>query len=137
MWKNNELITEYAASRPGSTTWFRRAREVLGGWVGHDLRHFEPLPLYIQRGAGGRKWDVDGNEYIDYVGTWGPAILGHANPTIIEAVKNAAEQGTSFGIPNEHEIRMAQLVKKFMPSVGKIRMVNSGTEACMRYAISC
>jgi len=76
-------------------------------------------------------WDVDGNKYIDYVGTWGPAILGHANPAIIEAVKNAAEKGTSFGIPNPHELRMAKLVKDCVPSIEKVRMVNSGTEACM------
>jgi glutamate-1-semialdehyde 2,1-aminomutase len=74
---------------------------------------------------------VDGNDYIDYVGTWGPAILGHAAPTIIQAVQQAAEKGTSFGIPNPYEPRMATLIKQFFPSVEKVRLCNSGTEACM------
>ena len=76
-------------------------------------------------------WDVDGNELIDYVGTWGPAILGHAHPKIIQAVREAAEQGTSFGIPNPHEVTMAKLICELVPSVRKLRMCNSGTEACM------
>ena len=74
----DDLIAAYAARRPQSASWFRRAREVLGGGVGHDLRHFEPMPLYIERGAGGRKWDVDGNEYIDFLGGNGALLLGHA-----------------------------------------------------------
>jgi len=88
-------------------------------------------PFFAERAAGSRVWDVDGNEYIDYVGTWGPAILGHAHQPIIEAVKDAADRGTSFGIPSEAEVQMAKLVKEFVPSVQKVRMVNSGTEACM------
>jgi len=74
---------------------------------------------------------VDGNEYIDYVGTWGPAILGHAHPKIISAVKEAADHGTSFGIPNPAEVTMAKLICSLVPSVQKVRMTNSGTEACM------
>ncbi|MGH8023070.1 MAG: glutamate-1-semialdehyde 2,1-aminomutase, partial [Limisphaerales bacterium] len=80
---------------------------------------------------GARIWDVDGNEYIDYVCTWGPAILGHANPRIISAVKAVAKNGTSFGIPNSHEVEMAKRICKLVPSVQKVRMTNSGTEACM------
>jgi glutamate-1-semialdehyde 2,1-aminomutase len=76
-------------------------------------------------------WDVDGNEYIDYVCTWGPAILGHAHPKIIAAVKAAADHGTSFGIPNPFEVTMAKLICSLVPSVQKVRMTNSGTEACM------
>ena len=75
--------------------------------------------------------DVDGNEYIDYVGTWGPAILGHAHPKIIAAIKAAADCGTSFGIPNPAEVTMAKLICSLVPSVEKVRMTNSGTEACM------
>ena len=121
-------------SKAKSEALFAESLKHIPGGVNSPVRAFRGVggqPFFAERAAGSHVWDVDGNEYIDYVGTWGPAILGHANPFIIEAVKNAAEQGTSFGIPNEHEIRMAQLVKKFMPSVGKIRMVNSGTEACM------
>ncbi|HYG35112.1 MAG TPA: glutamate-1-semialdehyde 2,1-aminomutase, partial [Clostridia bacterium] len=80
---------------------------------------------------GAHVWDVDGNEYVDYVGTWGPAILGHAHPKIIRAVQSAAEQGTSFGIPNPLEVTMAKLITSLVPSVQKVRMCNSGTEATM------
>ena len=76
-------------------------------------------------------WDADGNEYIDYVGTWGPAILGHAHPRVIEAITKAAENGTSFGAPTELEVKMAELICKLVPSVEMVRMVNSGTEATM------
>jgi glutamate-1-semialdehyde 2,1-aminomutase len=76
-------------------------------------------------------WDVDGHEYLDYVGTWGPAILGHGHPKIIRAVQQTAEQGTSFGIPNPFEVTMAKLICEAVPSVEKVRMCNSGTEACM------
>jgi len=88
-------------------------------------------PFFVNRAKGSRVWDVDGNEYLDYVLTWGPAILGHAPPKIIAAIKAAAENGTSFGIPNPYEVTMARLICKFVPSVQKVRMTSSGTEACM------
>ena len=94
-------------------------------------QNYRQQPIVLRRGAGCRVWDVDGNEYIDYVGTWGPAILGHTHPKIIQAVKDAADQGTSFGIPNPFEVKMAKLVCATVPSVQKVRMCNSGTEACM------
>jgi glutamate-1-semialdehyde 2,1-aminomutase len=121
-------------SRAKSKELFAESLKHIPGGVNSPVRAFRGVggqPFFAERAAGSHVWDVDGNEYIDYVGTWGPAILGHANSAIIEAVKNAAEQGTSFGIPNEHEVLMAQLVKKCVPSVEKVRMVNSGTEACM------
>jgi glutamate-1-semialdehyde 2,1-aminomutase len=89
------------------------------------------VPLYFADGYGCRLRDVDGNEYIDYVLTWGPAILGHAHPKIIAAVKAAAEDGTSFGIPNPREVTLARMICKLVPSVQKVRMTSSGTEACM------
>jgi glutamate-1-semialdehyde 2,1-aminomutase len=85
----------------------------------------------VNRAKGSRVWDVDGNEYIDYVCTWGPAILGHACPKIIQAVQRAAENGTSFGIPNPFEVTMARLICAAVPSVQKVRLCNSGTEATM------
>ncbi|HKI68412.1 MAG TPA: glutamate-1-semialdehyde 2,1-aminomutase, partial [Verrucomicrobiae bacterium] len=88
-------------------------------------------PFFVNKAKGSHVWDVDGNEYVDYVCTWGPAILGHAHPKIISAVKAAADQGTSFGIPNPYEVTMARLVCAAVPSVEKVRMCNSGTEACM------
>jgi len=120
MTKSEQLFAESLNHIPGGVNSPVRAFRGVGG-----------QPFFAERAAGARVWDVDGNEYIDYVGTWGPAILGHAHPAIIEAVKAAADCGTSFGIPSEPEVRMAQLVKDCVPSVEKVRMVNSGTEACM------
>ena len=85
----------------------------------------------MDRGAGSRVYDVDGNEYIDYLGSWGPLILGHGHPAVVEALKKACERGTSFGTPTEAEIRLAELVRTAFPSIDLIRMVNSGTEATM------
>ncbi len=113
---------------------FKESLNHIPGGVNSPVRAFRGVggqPFFAERAAGSRVWDVDGNEYIDYVGTWGPAILGHAHEPIIEAVKDAADRGTSFGIPSEAELQMAKLVKEFVPSVQKVRMVNSGTEACM------
>ena len=113
---------------------FEQALKHIPGGVNSPVRAFRGVggqPFFAERAQGAHVWDVDGKKYIDYVGTWGPAILGHAPKVIIEAVKNAADQGASFGIPSEPEIRMAQLVKECVPIVEKVRMVNSGTEACM------
>jgi glutamate-1-semialdehyde 2,1-aminomutase len=88
-------------------------------------------PVFVDKARGAHVFDVDGREYIDYVGTWGPAILGHAPARIVRAVQEAAQQGTSFGIPNPLEVKMARLVCRAAPSVQKVRMCNSGTEACM------
>jgi len=88
-------------------------------------------PFFVARGEGARIWDVDGKEYIDYVGTWGPAILGHAPKVVVDAVREAATRGLSFGIPNPLEVEMAELICGWMPSIQKVRMVNSGTEATM------
>ncbi len=88
-------------------------------------------PFFVARGKGARIWDVDGNEYIDYVGSWGPAILGHAPKVVLQAVRDAATRGLSFGIPNPLEVEMAELICDWIPSINKVRMVNSGTEATM------
>ncbi len=95
------------------------------------LRNVGVEPFFIDRAAGSKLWDVDGNEYVDYVGSWGPAILGHAPKTIVDAVREAATRGVSFGIPNPLEVKMADLICKWVPSIEKLRMVNSGTEATM------
>jgi glutamate-1-semialdehyde 2,1-aminomutase len=113
---------------------FAEALKYIPGGVNSPVRAFRAVggePFFVQRAKGAHVWDVDGNKYIDYVCTWGPAILGHAHPKIISAVKNAATHGTSFGIPNPYEVTMARLVRKAFPSVQKVRMTNSGTEACM------
>ncbi len=113
---------------------FEEALKHIPGGVNSPVRAFRGVggqPFFAERAEGAHVWDVDGKKYVDYVGTWGPAILGHAAKVIIEAVKKAADNGASFGIPSEPEVRMAQLVKECVPSVEKVRMVNSGTEACM------
>ena len=113
---------------------FAQALEFIPGGVNSPVRAFRGVggePFFVNRARGSRVYDVDGNEYIDYVCTWGPAILGHAHPAIVSAIKQAAEHGTSFGIPNPLEVTMARTIRSAVPSVQKIRMCNSGTEATM------
>jgi glutamate-1-semialdehyde 2,1-aminomutase len=113
---------------------FGRAKNVIPGGVNSPVRAFASVgrnPLFIAKAAGSRITDVDGNEYIDYVGSWGPMILGHAHPRVIEAVRKAALDGMSYGAPTELEIRMAELIISIVPSIEMVRMVNSGTEATM------
>ena len=120
--------------RAKSQELFYEALKYIPGGVNSPVRAFRAVggqPFFVNRAAGSRIYDVDGNDYIDYVGTWGPAILGHAHPAIIQAVKAAAGLGTSFGVPNPLEVKMAKLVCSAVSSVKKVRMCNSGTEACM------
>src|SRR5437016_4790294 len=121
-------------SRTKSEQLFAEALKYIPGGVNSPVRAFRAVggqPFFVNRARGAHVFDVDGNEYVDYVGTWGPAILGHAHPKIIASIKKAADLGTSFGIPNPLEVKMAKLVCEAVPSVKKIRMCNSGTEACM------
>lgn len=121
-------------SRAKSDALFAEALNYIPGGVNSPVRAFRAVggkPFFVNKASGCRVTDVDGNEYIDYVGTWGPAILGHAHPKIISAVKAAADFGTSFGIPNPSEVTMAKRICGLVPSVQKVRMTNSGTEACM------
>jgi glutamate-1-semialdehyde 2,1-aminomutase len=121
-------------SRSRSEELFTEALKYIPGGVNSPVRAFRAVggqPFFANRAAGAHVWDVDGNEYIDYVGTWGPAILGHAHPKIIVAVQDAARHGTSFGIPNPFEVEMARLICGAVPSVQKVRLCNSGTEATM------
>ena len=120
--------------RTESEKLFAEALKYIPGGVNSPVRAFRAVggqPFFVNRARGAHVWDVDGNELIDYVGTWGPAILGHAHPKIIAAVKAAADHGTSFGIPNPLEVTMAKLICSLVPAVQKVRMTNSGTEACM------
>jgi glutamate-1-semialdehyde 2,1-aminomutase len=112
----------------------RRAEKVIPGGVNSPVRAYGSVggvPRFIQRGKGCRIWDVDGNEYIDYVGSWGPLILGHANPTILKAIRETMKSGTSFGAPTVLETELAEAICETLPSVEKIRMVSSGTEATL------
>ena len=113
---------------------FAEALHYIPGGVNSPVRAFRAVggtPFFAQRAHGARVEDVDGNTYIDYVCTWGPSILGHAQPEVIAAVKAAADRGTSFGIPNPLEVDLARKICKWVPSVEKVRMTNSGTEATM------
>ena len=117
-----------------SSELFARARQRIPGGVNSPVRAFRNVdrdPFFVDRGEGSRIWDVDGSEYIDYVGSWGPAILGHAPKVVVQAVREAATRGLSFGIPNPFEVEMAELICDWVPSIEKVRMVNSGTEATM------
>jgi glutamate-1-semialdehyde 2,1-aminomutase len=117
-----------------SSQFFAVARQLIPGGVNSPVRAFRGVggePFFVERAEGARIWDVDGNEYIDYVGTWGPAILGHAPSAVLDAIATAAKNGVSFGIPNPYEVEMARTICEWVPSIEKVRMVNSGTEATM------
>ena len=119
---------------PTSDDLYAEAQRYFPGGVNSPVRAFRGVggtPRFIDRGSGSRVYDVDGRGYIDYVGSWGPLILGHAHPAVVAAVKSAAERGTSFGAPTELETKLAKLVTGAMPSIEMLRFVSSGTEACM------
>jgi len=111
-----------------------RAERLFPGGVNSPVRAFRSvggIPRVIDRAAGARLWDVDGNEYIDYLGSWGPMILGHAHPDVIAAITQAAERGTSYGAPNPQEVELGQEIVSAVPSIERLRFVSSGTEAAM------
>ena len=113
---------------------FNRAQSSIPGGVNSPVRAFKSVggnPLFLQRAKGAYLYDVDGNQYIDYINSWGPMILGHAFEPVIEAIQKKAIDSTSFGAPTELEVEMAELVKSMVPNVDLVRMVSSGTEACM------
>ena len=113
---------------------FEQAQQYIPGGVNSPVRSFRAVsgtPPFIARGQGSRVWDVDGNEYVDYLGSWGPLVLGHAHPAVVEAVHRAAAGGTSFGAPVEMEVELARTICEALPSVDSVRLVSSGTEACM------
>ena len=122
--------------KPGSvskTLWQRAQKRLVGG-VNSPVRAFRGVggePFFVNRAEGCKIWDVDGREYVDFVGTWGPAILGHAPQVVLDAVTETAKHGTSFGIPNPLEVEMAETICRMVPSVEKVRMTNSGTEAVL------
>jgi glutamate-1-semialdehyde 2,1-aminomutase len=113
---------------------FKRAQEVIPGGVNSPVRAFRAVggkPVFIERGQGSHIWDVDGREYIDYVGSWGPLIFGHRSPEVLHALREVLEIGTSFGAPTAREVEIAELISALIPSVEKVRLVNSGTEATL------
>ncbi len=117
-----------------STLLFEQAKKIIPGGVNSPVRAFKSVggtPVFMKRGGASKLYDVDGNEYIDYIGSWGPHLFGHNPPFIKSALLDAIEDGTSFGAPTELEVKMASLINELVPSVEMVRMVNSGTEATM------
>src|SRR5690348_12749855 len=121
-------------SREKSQRAFARAKNLIPGGVNSPARAFGGVggePIFFARGEGAYLVDLDGNRYIDYIGSWGPMILGHGHPRVVAALHEAVERGTSFGAPTEAESELAELITAAVPSVEKVRLVNSGTEATM------
>jgi glutamate-1-semialdehyde 2,1-aminomutase len=119
---------------PRSKALFAEAQAFIPGGVNSPVRAFKSVggtPLFIERAEGAWLYDADGNRYIDYIGSWGPMLFGHADPDVVRAVQSSAVRSTSFGAPTEIEIRVAELIAELVPSIEKVRMVNSGTEATM------
>ena len=120
--------------RPQSTALFDRAQQSIPGGVNSPVRAFRAVggtPRFITRALGPHIWDADGQRYIDYIGSWGPMILGHGHPAVLDAVMKAAADGFSFGAPTEREIELAEAIIALVPSVQQVRLVSSGTEAAM------
>ncbi len=129
-----EGTTRERGRRPRSSELFERAQTSIPGGVNSPARAFRAVggdPPFVVRGDGPSLFDADGNEYVDFVGSWGPLILGHRHPAVIEALEGALQTGTSFGAPTEQEVEMAELIGELVPSVEMVRLVNSGTEATM------
>src|SRR6266511_1849470 len=113
---------------------FEEAQRYIPGGVNSPVRAYRAvggIPRFIARAAGAKIYDVDGQEYIDYVASWGPMILGHAHPQVVQAVQQAAERGTSYGAPTEAEVVLAGMICEAFPSIELVRLVSSGTEAAM------
>ena len=121
-------------SRPRSLEAFARSKSVIPGGVNSPARAFGAVggsPIFIQRAEGPYLYDLDGNRYLDFIGSWGPMILGHAHPAVIEATVAAARNGTSYGAPCELESELAEMVVEAVPSIDMVRFTSSGTEAAM------
>ena len=127
------MSTSYSIGEKSAAA-FERARQLMPGGVNSPARAFGAVggsPLFIQRADGPHLYDIDGREFIDYIGSWGPMILGHCHPVVTDAVQKALERGTSYGAPTEAESQLAEQIIEAVPSVEKVRLVNSGTEATM------
>ena len=126
---NSPIVAAFRARTAGSETMADRARESFPSGITHDSRHLEPYGLYIQRAQGSRKWDVDGNEYVDYFGGHGALLLGHGHPEVQAAVHAALDEGTHFGASHPREVEWAELIRRMVPCAEKVRFTSSGTEA--------
>lgn len=125
------ILDDYVSKHQGSAQRYDEASRLFPGGVTHDTRYAQPFPLFMTHGTGPRKWDVDGNEYIDYVSGHGALLLGHSHPAIAEAVSQQITRGTHLGASTDEELRWARAIKALMPSVEKLRFHSSGTEATL------
>ena len=125
------ILDEYIQKHPGSASRYEEARDIFPAGVTHDTRYVTPFPIYVTHGEGPVKWDVDGNEYVDYVCGHGALILGHSHPEIVAAVAGQVAKGTHLGANTEQEIRWGRAIKRLVPSVEKVRFHSSGTEATL------
>ena len=125
------ILEEYIARHPGSAQRYAEATRIFPGGVTHDNRYAQPFPLYLTHGYGPHKWDVDGNEYIDYVSGHGALLLGHSHPAVAAAVAEQVTRGTHLGACTDEELRWARAIQALMPSIEKLRFHSSGTEATL------
>src|SRR5437016_10552156 len=132
--ENDNLAHHSPLTTRRSRDAFQRASRVIPGGVNSPARAFGAVggePLFIARGEGPYLYDIDGNQYLDYIGSWGPLILGHAHPRVLRAVEEALRKGASFGAPCEQETQLAEMIIGAVPSIEMVRLVSSGTEASM------
>ena len=128
---NSRIVAAYRARTPRSQELAAKASELLPSGIAHDARYLKPYGIYVDRAQGPRKWDVDGNEYVDYYGGHGALLLGHGNPTVLAAAQGALERGTQFGSNHPAEVRWAEQVRRMVPSAERVRFTSSGTEATL------
>jgi glutamate-1-semialdehyde 2,1-aminomutase len=126
---NSAIVSAYLEKTPGSARLAEKARDLLPSGIAHDTRYLEPYGIYVEHAQGPRKWDVDGNEYVDYFGGHGALLLGHNHPVVLRAIHAAMEQGSHFGSNHPREVRWAELVHEMVPSAERVRFTSSGTEA--------
>src|SRR6187431_2617162 len=126
---NSAIVTDYKARTQGSGALFERARKVLPSGITHDARYLDPYSIHVARAKGPRKWDVDGNEYVDYFGGHGALLLGHGHPAVVEAIQRQVPLGTHWGASHELEVRWAELINRLVPCAEMVRFTGSGTEA--------
>ncbi len=128
---NSKIVAAYRERTPKSASLAAKAQELLPSGIAHDARYMKPYGIYVDHAKGARKWDVDGNEYVDYFGGHGALLLGHNHPSVVAASHAALEQGTHFGANHPREVRWAELVRKLVPSAESVRFTSSGTEATL------
>lgn len=128
---NSRIVAAYEARTPRSSALAQEAAGLLPSGIAHDSRHIDPYGIYVERAAGPRKWDVDGNEYVDYFGGHGALLLGHNHPAVTKAVQDALARGTHFGANHPAEIAWAAAIQRLVPSAERVRFTSSGTEATL------